>query len=776
MQRLQGNVQYKDRKDIVCSYGVMDDGTNYFFIGEPLSNGNIIVSTDLKEAIDPMEPASHIGVIDPDGNVVIPLENRKIKTLSDDVTDILVVERAVPVTENVIDANNKKNDPSEATTIVSTQSVIKDKINTLIGPEGRFASNNPFGEASIYDLNGNNLANGAYYSYIAYGNGKVYMATNVENAEINEYSVLPPEVQANVTPEANTEGAIDVAAVADNSEAIAEAINTEMDKAAEEVVAPEDNAIVTDGVAGETAPEVSTEEVVAENTPSVDVTSAVPPVVGEDQVVETEGIAPAVEETAVAEEVSAPVETEVPNVEIPAIEGETTEEVVADAPAEVAPENVSEEAAVADVPNVEVPAVEEAAVESVAAEETVVTDVPNVEVPNVGAANPEEGFEAPSVEEVQATEIVANEPTQEVVAEAPAEVADASAEVASENVVAEEAEVADLPAVDGMSLDEIVANAQAKDAEENAQEEVVEETAPQEEIVSENSETSVDNVEETAEAVENTEAVEETVDTPTEEVAEEAPVVEIAPEEVANVTDDIPEENELSEGEKAANELGDIFNQETTEEAALEKVEEPPVEETEAVEEQEEVPTEEEVTDNQIDDTEDEIEVEKPVSLVDLVDEDYYEPKEFKADTISIDDSLNDYDGMIGGYDEGSSVIESIKAGVEKTYADNARLQTAVQTVKKKLEDTQDENLHLKEVIEKKNGLINQLKDNQDILVSKCKELQAELRNTKNQLNGLAELSQLIESRSDSYVRTGRRSSGYDIDDIISSGRGRRAA
>ena len=757
MQRLQGNVQYKDRKDIVCSYGVMDDGTNYFFIGEPLSNGNIIVSTDLKEAIDPMEPASHIGVIDPDGNVVIPLENRKIKTLSDDVTDILVVERAVPVTENVIDANNKKNDPSEATTIVSTQSVIKDKINTLIGPEGRFASNNPFGEASIYDLNGNNLANGAYYSYIAYGNGKVYMATNVENAEINEYSVLPPEVQANVTPEANTEGAIDVAAVADNSEAIAEAINTEMDKAAEEVVAPEENAIVTDGVAGETAPEVPTEEVVAENTPSVDVTSAVPPVVGEDQVVETEGIAPAVEETAVAEEVSAPVETEVPNVEIPAIEGETTEEVVADVPTEVAaasaetaPENDSEEA--------------------------VVADVPNVEVPNVGAANPEEGFEAPSVEEVQATGIVANEPTQEVVAEAPAEVADASAEVASENVVAEEAEVADLPAVDGMSLDEIVANAQAKDAEENAQEEVVEETAPQEEIVSENSETSVDNVEETAEAVENTEAVEETVDTPTEEVAEEAPVVEIAPEEVANVTDDIPEENELSEGEKAANELGDIFNQETTEEAALEKVEEPPVEETEAVEEQEEVPTEEEVTDNQIDDTEDEIEVEKPVSLVDLVDEDYYEPKEFKADTISIDDSLNDYDGMIGGYDEGSSVIESIKAGVEKTYADNARLQTAVQTVKKKLEDTQDENLHLKEVIEKKNGLINQLKDNQDILVSKCKELQAELRNTKNQLNGLAELSQLIESRSDSYVRTGRRSSGYDIDDIISSGRGRRAA
>ena len=237
MEKLHGNVQYKDRKDIEIDYFQLDGNTFYYCIGGALSNGNYIASTDLKEAIDPMEPASHIGVIDPECNVVIPFENRKIKTLSDDITDILVVEKAVPTTESVIDANNKKNDPSVATTIVSTQSVIKDKMNTLIGPEGRFACNNPFGEASIFDLNGNNLANGNYYSYIAFGNGKVYMTTNVENAEISEYSVLPPEVQANVGEEVKTEEAIDVNAVAENSEAIAESINTEMEKAAEDITA-----------------------------------------------------------------------------------------------------------------------------------------------------------------------------------------------------------------------------------------------------------------------------------------------------------------------------------------------------------------------------------------------------------------------------------------------------------------------------------------------------------------------------------------------------------
>ena len=136
---------------------------------------------------------------------------------------------------------------------------------------------------------------------------------------------------------------------------------------------------------------------------------------------------------------------------------------------------------------------------------------------------------------------------------------------------------------------------------------------------------------------------------------------------------------------------------------------------------------------------------------------------------------MNDY-GSYEEIDTGVSVIDSLKAGVEKTLEDNNRLRNAVQVVKQKYEDEHQENNRLRSKIEKSNEIIAQYRDNQDILVSKYKELQAELKKTKSQLDGLAELSQLVESRSEGITRTGRRSSGYDLDDIISTGRGRRAA
>ena len=39
------------------------------------NNGNIIASTSLTEAIDPMYESKKVGLIDPQGNVVIPFEN-----------------------------------------------------------------------------------------------------------------------------------------------------------------------------------------------------------------------------------------------------------------------------------------------------------------------------------------------------------------------------------------------------------------------------------------------------------------------------------------------------------------------------------------------------------------------------------------------------------------------------------------------------------------------------------------------------------------------------
>ncbi len=714
MQKLQGNVQYKDRKDILCSYGVMDDGTNYYFIGEPLSNGNIIASKKLVEAVDPMVAASEVGLIDPDGNVLIPFENRKIKTLSDDVTNILVAERANPVTESVIDANNKKNDPSVATSIVSTQSVIKDKVNALIGPEGRFACNNPFGEASIFDLNGNNLANGNYYSYIAYGNGKVYMTTNVENAEISEYAVLPPEVQANVG-EVPVETPIDVNAV--NGEAIAETVNTEMDNAEQAIapeVAPEEvaqEAVVPETVVDQVAPEVAPEEVAQEAV----VPEGVAPetVVEDNNVIETQGVAP---ETGVevpqegfspeevAPEVAANV-AEVPveaatNEEVVPQEGLTPEEIVAQAQAMDSEENAA------------------GAPEAISPEEVQETAGVDVEaaVPPVVGEEPSE-IALPVAEQQETVE--EETPVEENIAE---EAAEENEEVAPQ---------------EGLTPEEIVAQAQAMESQEEANEEVV---AEEEEPVAE--EAAGEEVPAVDEEIEETE--EEHRMTPSEVMAqgakeEEKEVAEVSPEEVAAVADDNKEDVELD--------IDDDINDDINDDVEEEVKEEP----------KEEV---------------------KPKSLIDLVDDnDYYQPKEFKADTISFDDTINDFDNSFDDMPiQGASMIENIKAGYEKALDDNARYRNAIQSVKQKYEEEHAENLRLRASRDKDQEIIAQYKNNQDILVTKYKEIQAELRRTQRQLSGLAELNELVESHSDGYVRTGRRSSNYDLDDIISSGRGRRAA
>ena len=61
MQIQKGLVKYKDRTDIVCTYGLTDEGRQYYFLDNTsMSNGNIIASTVLVEAIDPVAVASSV--------------------------------------------------------------------------------------------------------------------------------------------------------------------------------------------------------------------------------------------------------------------------------------------------------------------------------------------------------------------------------------------------------------------------------------------------------------------------------------------------------------------------------------------------------------------------------------------------------------------------------------------------------------------------------------------------------------------------------------------
>ena len=223
----EGKVKYKDREDIRCKYGVTDDNRQYYFIDDKeFKNNSRIASTNLKEAIDPLyasEYAEHIGLVGNEGNEIIPCVNKSIKPVNEDV---VLVEPANAISDSVKEAISLKKDPLAATKLVSTPALIKDKINSKMGNNGRYVFNNQFSEATLVDINGNNLVNNEYYSFIAMSPEKIYFSKNTIDSVVGEYSLLPSEVQSNVTP-VNDTNEIDVTNVELDSNVVENAMTNE---------------------------------------------------------------------------------------------------------------------------------------------------------------------------------------------------------------------------------------------------------------------------------------------------------------------------------------------------------------------------------------------------------------------------------------------------------------------------------------------------------------------------------------------------------------------
>ena len=175
MQIKKGTVSYQGRNDWECLYGevVVDEKpVQYFFMDNGnLPNGNFIASTRLVEAIDRETQANNVGLIDFEGNILIPFENKSIKVIPG---DILLVERSEPQDENVLEAVRLKKDPLAATKLVSTPAAIKEKMNQQMGSDGRYLFNDQFSEASIFDFEGKNLINDEYFSFVGMADSKLY--------------------------------------------------------------------------------------------------------------------------------------------------------------------------------------------------------------------------------------------------------------------------------------------------------------------------------------------------------------------------------------------------------------------------------------------------------------------------------------------------------------------------------------------------------------------------------------------------------------------------
>ena len=200
MEILKGQVRDPGYPDCECTYAKMDNGQLYYFIKDgELSNQNIIVTTILKEAIG-HTPYTSLGLINSNGDVLIPFENKAITKLDD---NLLLVEKNAATTQSVIDVINAKSDPFSATNLVNTANAIKEQMKSVMGYSAEFVFDNQFSEAALYNIQGQNIG-GAYFSFIGRDDfGNYYMSSNVLNSQIVKYD--PSLVQNQAPPTASTE-------------------------------------------------------------------------------------------------------------------------------------------------------------------------------------------------------------------------------------------------------------------------------------------------------------------------------------------------------------------------------------------------------------------------------------------------------------------------------------------------------------------------------------------------------------------------------------------
>ena len=242
MKIQKGLVKYKDRSDIVCTYGITDDGRQYYFINDrKLSNNNIIVTSALVEAIDHSVVPANIGVINSEGNIVIDCVNKSIKLIT---KDILLVEKANPTSPSVVEALKNRKDPLAATKLVSNSAAIKEKMAAQMGSDARFIFNDQFSEASLFDIGGKNLLNDKYYSFIALNKrgDTIFLSDNVQTSGVDNLSLTSMKfndttnVDAGIPSNLNAENRLDVTAANVNKDNIDAAMSDNISKLGDDTV------------------------------------------------------------------------------------------------------------------------------------------------------------------------------------------------------------------------------------------------------------------------------------------------------------------------------------------------------------------------------------------------------------------------------------------------------------------------------------------------------------------------------------------------------------
>lgn len=229
---------YKGMSDLYCNYVTITTGntqeTYYKLNNRNLDNDFLIASPLLKEAIDPEIPKTSLGLISKQGNIIIPFENRDIRIIDD---KYLLVIRNIAQTKTVLDAIASRDDPNAATRMVDTDNNIKDRINKETHGTGKFLLNDRFSEGTLYTIDGKNILDNKYYSFICMTDDSFYCSVNVADSPIVEVARNAPVFNDNfagplpvVEPEQPTtkQPPIDIASVEVPKETIDTALNSSL--------------------------------------------------------------------------------------------------------------------------------------------------------------------------------------------------------------------------------------------------------------------------------------------------------------------------------------------------------------------------------------------------------------------------------------------------------------------------------------------------------------------------------------------------------------------
>lgn len=197
----RGKVAYKGQSEIYCNYAkvVNPDGTEvfYYFLND-LDNGCYIASTDLKEAIDPDISKAFLGLLNKKGDIIIPFENKSLKVVDD---KYLLAVRNQPQTPSVLEAIASRNDPTAAERMVNANASIKDKLNKAMSTQSvssKFILNDLLSEGTVYTLDGHNLFDNQYFSFIGMTPDSFFGTTNVPEDEVKEFPVNAPVKSASL--------------------------------------------------------------------------------------------------------------------------------------------------------------------------------------------------------------------------------------------------------------------------------------------------------------------------------------------------------------------------------------------------------------------------------------------------------------------------------------------------------------------------------------------------------------------------------------------------